>query len=64
MHFEQTSLKVYIFYADRFLCVLKIKPRNELLLATHDCYILLNTFDSQVSNKTKAFSTRTLPIIK
>ena len=51
MHFLQDPLKAYIFYPNRFLYVLQIKPRNKHLLATRDYYFMFKTFFSQVNNK-------------
>ena len=47
----QTDGKTYIFYANRFLCILQKKSRNKLCLRPHDTYCLFRIFFSQVNNK-------------
>ena len=40
MHFLQDPMKAYIFYLNRFFYVFTVKPRNKILLATHDYYFM------------------------
>ena len=50
MHFLQDPLNAYIFYPNRFICVLPKKTRSKYLLATHDYYFMFKTFFSQMNN--------------
>ena len=51
VHFLQDPLKAYIFYQNLFLYVLRKKPWNKHLLATHDYYFMFKTFFSPMNNK-------------
>ena len=54
-------LKMYIFYANRFLYVLEKKSKNKLCLEPHDAYCLLRMFFSLVNNKKIFFFGRWSP---
>ena len=51
MHFLLDPLKIDIFYSNHFLYILPIKPESKHLLATHDYYLMFETFSFQVNNK-------------
>ena len=41
IHFQQSPLKPFIFYANRFLHILQKKARNKLFEEAKDCYFFV-----------------------